>query len=91
MDDVINRKDLAVIARDHVKSWQTLGPFLDLSTQNETSITNSNLSYELQKRKCLEMWSEMKGTGATYGSFIRVAEEAHELDLAHAVKDMVKS
>ena len=92
MDDVISRKVLAVIARDYVKHWKTLGPFLDLSRQQEIAITETYPNnYHLQKWECLEVWSDMKGTGATYRAFITAAEEARDHDLAHRVKDMTKS
>ena len=58
----------------------------------EIAISQSYPSdYHLQKRECLEVWSDMKGTGATYRAFITAAEEAHDRDLAHRVKDMTKS
>ena len=92
IDDVISRKVLAVIARDYVKHWKMLGPFLDLSRQQEIAITETYPNnYHLQKRECLEVWSDMKGTGATYRAFITAAEEARDRDLAHRVKDMTKS
>ena len=92
IDDVISRKVLAVIARDYVKHWKILGPFLDLSRQQEIAITETYPNnYHLQKRECLEVWSDTKGTGATYRAFITAAEEARDRDLAHRVKDMTKS
>ena len=92
MDDVISRKALAVIARDHVKDWKILGPFLDLSLQQETEIVNSYpQNYRMQKWKCLEVWKEMKGEGATYRALITAAEEAEDRDLADRVRNMTQS
>ena len=55
IDDVISRKVLAVIARDYVKHWKILGPFLDLSRQQEIAITETYPNnYHLQKWECQE-------------------------------------
>ena len=92
MDNVISRRALAVIARDHVRNWRELGPFLELTRQQETEILESNsTNYGLQKRECLEVWKEMKGDGATYQALITAAEEAEERELADNVKKMTQS
>ena len=92
MDDVISRKALAVTARDHVRNWRELGPFLELTRQQETEIMESNsTNYGLQKRECLEVWKEMKGDGATYQALITAAEEAEERELADNIKKMTQS
>ena len=90
LDDVISRKTLAVIARDHLNDWMKLGPFLDLSCQQETAIAHSSPDYGLQKRKCLEVWKEVKGDGATYRALISAAEEAEDQQLADNIRNMLQ-
>ena len=90
MDDVISRKTLAVIARDHLNDWKKLGPFLDLSRQQETAIAHSSPDYGLQKQECLEVWKEVKGDGATFRAIISAAEEAEDQQLADNIRNMLQ-
>ena len=90
LDDVISRKSLAVIARDHLNDWKKLGPFLDLFRQQETAIANSSPDYGLQKRECLEVWKENKGKEATYHALISAAEEAEDKELADKIRDLLR-
>ena len=90
LDDVISRKTLAVIARDHLNDWKTLGPFLDLSRQQETAIAHSSPDYGLQKRECLEVWQEVKGDGATCRALISAAEEAEDQQLADNIRKLLQ-
>ena len=90
MDGVISRKTLAVIARDHLNDWKKLGPFLDLSRQQETAIAHSSPDYGLQKRECLEVWKEVKGDGATYEALISAAEEAEDQQLADNIRNILQ-
>ena len=90
LDDVISRKSMAVIARDHLNDWKKLGPFLDLSRQQETAIANSSPDYGLQKRECLEVWQENKGKEATYHALISAAEEAEDKKLADKIRDLLR-
>ena len=90
LDEVISRKTLAVIARDHLNDWWKLGPFLDLSRQQETAIAHKSSDYGLQKRECLEVWQEVKGDGATYRALISAAEEAEDQQLADNIRNMLQ-
>ena len=91
LDDVISRKSLTVIARDHLKNWKIFGPFLGLTEQQETSIANSNPhDYDLQKRECLEVWNKGRGRGATYRALISAAEDARDQLLAFKIKGMLE-
>ena len=82
-----SRKSLAVIARDHLNDWKKLGPFLDLSRQQETAIANSSPDYG---RECLEVWKENKGKEATYHALISAAEEAEDKELADKIRDLLR-
>ncbi|CAI8026377.1 hypothetical protein GBAR_LOCUS15150 [Geodia barretti] len=90
LDDVISRKSLTVIARDHLNNWKTLGPFLDLTRQQETAIAYSSPDFGLQKRECLEVWKEKRGKEATYRALISAAEEAGDQLLADNIRDMLE-
>ena len=91
LSDVISRRALAVVAKNHVRNWRELGPFLELTRQQETEILESYpTNYGLQKRECLEVWKEMKGDGATYQALITAAEEAEERDLADNIRKMTQ-
>ena len=91
LDDVISRKSLTVIARDHLKNWKTFGPFLGLTEQQETAIANNNPhDYDLQKRECLEVWKKRRGREATYRALISAAEEARDKELADNIKGMLE-
>ena len=90
LDDVVSRKSLAVIARDHLNNWKTLSPFLDLTQQQETAITHNSTDYGLQKRECLEVWKKERGKRATYRALILAAEEARDLQLADQIRDMLE-
>ena len=90
MDDLTSTKALAVIARCYVDKWEHLRPFLDLSRQQQTEISRSYpADYGLQKQECLEVWKEMKGTGATYRALITAAEEAEERGLVDNIKKLM--
>ena len=89
-DDVISRKSLTVIARDHLNNWKTLGPFLDLTRQQETAIAYSSPDFGLQKRECLEVWKEKRGKEATYRALISAAEVAGDQLLADNIRDMLE-
>ena len=88
---MISRRDLAIIARDHLRSWRELGPYLGLSRQQEVEILESHSgNYGLQKREYLEMWKEMKGDGATYRALITAANEAENRELADNIGGMTQ-
>ena len=91
LDDVISRKSLTVIARDHLKNWKIFGPFLGLTEQQETAIANNYPhDYDLQKRECLEVWKKGRGRGATYRALISAAEDAGDQLLAYKIKGMLE-
>ena len=81
---------LAVIARDHLTRWEELHPFLGLNMAQEEEIKMScQTDYAMQKRKCLKMWKERKGHGATYQALISAAKEANNQLLADAVESVL--
>ena len=89
MDDVISRRYLAAIAKNHITHWEPLGPFLDLTRQQEVEIAQKYRdNYGLQKRECLEVWKEMKGDGTTYRALISAAEEAEDQQLADSIRKL---
>ena len=91
LDDVISRRCLAAIAKNHITHWEPLGPFLDLTRQQEVEIAQKYSSnYRLQKRECLEVWKEVKGDGATYRALISAAEEAEDQQLADNIRNMLQ-
>ena len=85
---VISERDLAIIARDHVKDWKALRPFLGLSRSKEREIVHKD--YGMQKQECLEVWKEIKGKEATYSALISAAEDAKAQRLADSVKALRK-
>ena len=90
LDDLISRRCLAAIAKNHITHWEPLGPFLDLTRQQEMEIAQKYSSnYELQKRECLEVWKEVKGNGATYRALISAAEEADDHRLVDCVRSLL--
>ena len=83
--------EIAVIARDHMTQWESLRPFLGLNTAKNEEIARSYpANYGLQKQKCLEVWKEVKGGGATYRALISAAEDARDQQLADAIKSMLQ-
>ena len=89
---MINDRDLAVIARDHLTDWGSLAPFLELTRAQEQQIARSYPGdYARQKRECLQIWKEIKGAEATYQAFIAAAVEARDQLLADAVRDLCLS
>ena len=89
LEEVISDKDVAMISRDHLIKWESLRPYLELSRPQEKGICNTYRDYEDQKRECLQMWKELKGNEATYGTLIRAAEEARNQQLADGVRAML--
>ena len=87
MDTLIGQKELAVIARDHITSWEPLCPWLGLFQAQEEEINHRD--YGRQKLECLKKWSEMNGDKATYGALISAAEDAKNQQLADSVRGMV--
>ena len=92
LDDEINQTFLTCIARDYVTNWEPLGPYLDLSQQQETEIRqNHKDNYGLQKQECLKVWQEVKGAGATFRALISAAEKAKNQQLADRVRSLLES
>ena len=89
LDDVVDDKELATIARDHLIKWESLSPYLHLSPAQNVEIDRSARDYGMQKRECLLVWSQNLGNKATYRALIQAAEEAKLQKLADKVKDMV--
>ena len=89
LKEVVSDIDVAVIARDHVITWDSLSRFLGLTRPQEESIGRTYSNYENQKKECLEVWRQTKGNEATYGALINAAEQAKEQKLADAVKKMI--
>ena len=89
---MISDRDLAVITRDHLSDWGSLVPFLGLTRAQEQQIARSHPGdYCRQKRECLLLWKEIKGSKATYQALISAAEEAENRLLADAVRDLCLS
>ena len=92
LNRMISDRDLAVIARKRLTDWEGLAPFLELTRAQEQQITRSYPGdYSEQKRECLQIWKEMKGTEATYQALISAAVEARDQLLADAVRDLYLS
>ena len=89
LDTPIPHQDLALIARDHLTSWEPLSPWLGLSLPQEEEIRRGREDYRTQKLECLKRWSEMNGEGATYGALISAAKNDKNQQLADSVRGMV--
>ena len=85
----VSDKDVAVIARDHLTSWEPLRPFLDLTRPQEETIRRTYPDYGKQKEECLQLWRQTKGKKATYGALITAAEQARDQNLADSVRSMI--
>lgn len=90
LDDEISRKVLADIARDHMKHWEHISPYLGLSRQKEIEISqNYPRDYARQRRECLEAWREaMKPGVCSYRALISAVEEAKDIDMAECVRTL---
>ena len=86
---VIRDADMATLSH-YLTMWESLRPVLGLTHQQEEVIRQAYPEdYEKQKRKCLEVWKEMKGNNATYSALITAAEKTGNQWLTDEVKDML--
>ena len=91
LGDVISPESLADIA-EQITNWEPLRPRLGLGRAQEVEIKKKYKDdYYMQKQECLEVWSEMKGKGATYQAFITAAEKARNQKLAEFVKSLLEA
>ena len=86
----ITDHNIATIARDYLVNWEELAPHLELTAPQEQSIRKDFREYELQKREALRMWKRNKGNGATYHTFITVAENISNMQLADNVRALLE-
>ena len=87
--EVLSDEDVAVIAKDHLKTWEELSPFLELSEAADEEIRRTPGGYGEEKKALLRQWRKRHGSGATYRVLIKAAERANNMLLAGSLEDML--
>ena len=78
---------MAVIAGRHVRKWEDIAPYLQISVVGEEEIRRSG-DYTDQKRTLLQKWREVKGNEATYKALSDAALKANNKDLSDQVIEL---
>ena len=91
LDSPVSDTDVATIAADYLTSWEELSPYLGLKKQHENEIREDFKKYNVQKRRALLKWKEIKGDAATYQAFITAATKASNVELVDKVKAMLRT
>ena len=86
----VSHEQLTTIARQYLTKWEELTPSLGLTQQDEINICKTYKDYEDQKREALYTWKRKKGKEATYNAFIAAAEDISNMELADAVRELMK-
>ena len=79
------------IAGKLLTDWEELSPSLDLTQAQEKNIRRTYREYADQKREALRAWKHNEGNRATFGALIAAAEEVSNMQLAHGIKDLMKT
>ena len=90
LTDMIDDKDVIVIAREHISDWEALATHLSFTNPQKTGIKKSHPEVEEQARSLLQKWKTAKGNGATYQALITAAEAAGDKALADHIRSMCR-
>ena len=89
LDSPVSDQDVATITKCLTK-WEDLSPFLGLTRQDETNISNTYRDYSDQKRQALHKWKEIKGDPATYRALITAAKKIPNMELVDNIQAMLR-
>ena len=90
LDTLVSDQDVATITK-YLTKWEDLSPFLGLTQQDDTNISNTYRDYNYQKRQALRKWKEIKGDSATYRALITAAKKIPNMELVDNVKAMLRT
>ena len=85
LDSPVSDIHIAKIAKDFIRNWEELAPYLRLLPAREYEIKKDG-RYGDQKREALRMWKERNGRKATYRALIVVAEQVSNVELAENIE-----
>ena len=88
LDSTVSDIHIAKIAKDFIRNWEELAPYLRLLPAREYEIKKDG-RYGDQKREALRMWKERNGRKATYRALIVVAEQVSNVELAENIEALV--
>ena len=88
LDSPVSDIHIAKIAKDFIRNWEELAPYLRLLPAREYEIKKDG-RYGDQKREALHMWKERNGRKATYRALIVVAEQVSNVQLAENIEALV--
>ena len=88
LDSPVSDIHIVKIAKDFLRNWEELGPYLRLLPVHEYEIKKDG-QYGDQKREALRMWKEQSGRKATYRALIVVANEVSNVELAENIEALV--
>ena len=90
LDSPVSDRHIAKIAKDFIRNWEELAPYLRLLPTREYEIKKGGrYAYGDQKREALRMWKEQNGRKATYRALIVVAEQVSNVELAENIEALV--
>ena len=91
LDTPVSDVDVATIAANHLKRWEELWPFLELTEHHEIDVRNTFKEYSEQRRQTLLKWRKIKGSRATYRALIAAATAASNQELVDNVETMLRT
>ena len=91
LDSPVSNIHIAKIAKDFVRNWEKLAPYLRLLPAHEDAIKRDGRRYDDQKREALLIWKELNGRKATYKALIVIAKEVSNVELAENIEALVAS
>ena len=88
LDSPVSDIHIAKIAKDFIRNWEELAPYLRLLPAHEAVIKRDG-RYDDQKREALGTWKRKNGRKATYRALIAVAEQVSDVELAENIEALV--
>ena len=88
LDSPVSDIHFAKIAKDFIRNWEELAPYLRLLPAHEYEIKKDG-RYGDQKREALRLWKEKNGKKATYRALIVVAKQVSNVELAEKIEALV--
>ena len=88
LDSPVSDIHIAKIAKDFIRNWEELAPYLRLLPAREYEIKKDG-RYGDQKREALRLWKEQNGRKATYRALIVVAKQVSNVELAENIEALV--
>lgn len=82
-----HRNEIAI----QITSWETLAPFIGLSSTDEEEIEEDNKSTKSKRIALLRKWNEKLGKGATYLHLMKGFAKIERRDLIEKLCDMFVS